>query len=401
MKLLAQHGHGDGDRIIEGMRRGLLDGAILSPRDATVARLGETLANIRGEKDDSVRLFDPQYYAVMVATDPLARLGRLESEYSAYFQARRRSQLLSESRVVADIDRVLGFQRDLDVTALIAPNVMIPASFDSTESAISMDFIRNTKARAEELGDSRPVYATLAVGRDALLDREQLERFVEDLMVMEGRPDGFYVLIGVNNAGARADTYHADVIAGWMFINHVLAIGGYEVINGYSDLISPLLGIVGGSAGATGWWSNLRAFSMNRFVPAVTGGRRPVPLYLSIPLLNRIRYTELDVLRSEFPVLNGLSTDAEYPEEGSEPTGMGEILQSWESIKALCDSTEATDLGEGLGRFRGTLEAASGLYDSIQVGPYPLERNSDPKHIEALAEALRVFCGLAEIEVPE
>ena len=104
---------------------------------------------------------------------------------------------------------------------------------------------------------------------------------MNDVTLLNSPPDGFYLLVGARSIEARTDLYHADVIANWMLLNYSLKINGYQIINGYSDLISPFLGAVGGDIGCTGWWSNLRIFSMDRFAPEATGGRLPVQRYLS------------------------------------------------------------------------------------------------------------------------
>ena len=54
---------------------------------------------------------------------------------------------------------------------------------------------------------------------------------------LDDRPAGFYLLVAVNSVDARAEIYHADVIASWMFLNHVLRLNGYETMNGYSDIL--------------------------------------------------------------------------------------------------------------------------------------------------------------------
>ena len=108
-------------------------------------------------------------------------------------------------------------------------------------------------------------------------------------------------------------------------------------MNGYSDMFSPLLGATGADAGCTGWFSNLRTFSLGRFGPSSGGGRLPILRYSSKKLINRITFSELDSLRTRFPqVLNGLKTDELFDHEvGSEPQRNQEVLQSWEAIRAL------------------------------------------------------------------
>ena len=117
------------------------------------------------------------------------------------------------------------------------------------------------------------------------MDKQELVEFINEITLLEDPPDGFYVLISARNTEARSDIYNADVIAAWMFINHTLAVNGFKVINGYSDLLTPFLGVAGGAAGALGWWSNLKVFSLDRFAPSAGGGRLPIQRYLSLALL--------------------------------------------------------------------------------------------------------------------
>ena len=407
MKFYAQNGHGNGEKISEGLSRGIIDGVIFSPKNITRARLLNTIDQLRTTRAGGDMLFDPQFYATIPAVDPAASLGTLLNETSEgrdypYFEPRRRSQLLSERQLFADMDATLRFQTDLPLTGIIAPNILVPRSFDSAEAAISMDFIRNTQSRYAALKDKRPVYATLAIAREALLDKEELLRFLNDLTMLEDRPDGFYLLLGVNSSEARSEVYHADVIAGWMYINHVLKLNGFRVINGYSDILTPFLGAVGADAGATGWWSNLRAFSMDRFAPPMGGGRLPVERYLSCGLLNRITFYELDQLREFVPgVLNGLSTDDIYPEHSSQPQRNQEVLQSWEAIKALNTRLPHRNILTALKNCQKAVDDARRLYSHIDMAlPQPLDPRSNEQHLDPLEEGIKLFAALAEIDLP-
>jgi hypothetical protein len=401
MKILGQHGHGAGDKIEEGLRRRLIDGVIYSPKDVSLARLRQNLENHREEFPDADLLFDPQYYATTLAVDPNSRVGKLGEDYTAYFAPRRRIQLLSEEQVRRDIENVCRFEIDLPVTAIIAPNLLISRSFDSAEAAIAMDFFRNTTAGARAAGADRPVYATLAVMRDTLLNRDELLSFLNELTVVENPPDGFYVLIATNSPEARTEIYHADVVAGWMLINYTLAMNGFAVVNGYSDLLTPFLGAAKATAGATGWWSNLRTFSLDRFRPPVGGGRLPVERYLSCSLLNRIAFYELDTLRAAAPeVLNGLPTDNLYPESGGfQPQRNQEIFQSWDAIKELNNRLVTDDQREALRRCRNAVALAEEIYGEIGLRvPFPLDPKSDDAHLAALSSGLDEFERLAELD---
>ncbi len=403
MKLYAQHGHGDRSKTGEGLNLGLIDGVIYGPKDIAEGKLRATIEQIREKHKKADVLVDPQFYASVAAVDAASSLGNLgDDDGYSYFHARRRSQLLSASTLRGDLDAVLGFQHDLRVTKVIAPNIVVPRSFDSAESAIAMDFISNTRSAWERVGDQRPVYATLAISRDALVQREELLRFLGDLTMLDNRPDGFYVLVAVNKAEARAELFHADVIAGWMLVNHVLKLNGYQIINGYSDILTPFLGAVGADAGATGWWSNLRAFSMDRFAPPSGGGRLPVERYLSCGLLNRILYYELSALRSVMPgVLNVLPLDSLYPDvAASQPARPQEVLQTWEAIRSLIGDLVRSDVVASLSACLDALDSAQGLYDNIGVRGVALDTKSNDEHIEPLQEGVRLFANLAEVRLP-
>ena len=404
MKLFAQHGAQAGEKITEGLTQGLLDGAVFSPRDIALDTLRTKLDAMATNFPTAERLFDPQYYAVFLADNQDARLGYLADDYSVYLQQRRRGQLEREAKVRDDVRAALDFQKSLAVTSLIAPGILIPRSLNSVETVIAKNFIRAAGEEFAGLNDARKVFATLAISREALVDKQELIEFVNEITALETPPHGFYLLVAARNTEARSDIYHADVIAGWMFLNHVLKLNGFEVINGYSDILTPFLGAAGGTAGCFGWWSNLRAFSIDRFAPSSGMARLPIQRYLSVGLLNRITYFELDALREIVPgVLNALPLDRLYPitengeARGSEPKRAEEVLQSWEAVKVLNQKLVQTDSENSLRQCLQAIGQAKRLYDSI---PLPMDSKSNKDHLEPLREGIDLFARLAEIEPP-
>jgi hypothetical protein len=400
MKLFAQHGAQAGEKVTEGLSQGLLDGVVFSPRDIGIDALRSKLTEIAENWPSAERLFDPQYYAVFLADNQEARLGNLVDDYSVYLQQRRRGQLEREANVRKDVRATLEFQQPLGVTAFIAPGILIPRSLNSVETVIAKNFIRAAAEEHAELNDPRKVFATLAVSREALVDKQELIEFVNEITALEMPPHGFYLLVAARNTDARSDIYHADVIAGWMFLNHVLKLNGFEVINGYSDILTPFLGAAGGAAGCLGWWSNLRAFSMARFSPSEGGGRLPIQRYLSVGLLNRITYFELNAVRSlRLPgILNGLPLDELYPaDDGSSPERAKEVLQSWEAVRELNRQLVPSDSNESLRRCAKAVTKAGQIYDII---PLPLDGKSNREHLESLREGMQLYARLAEINPP-
>lgn len=398
MKLLAQHGALCGERIDEGIKRKIIDGAIFSPRDISEANLKAALDRISKANPKADRLLDPQLYACFLASRGDSRLGKLTEEYQQYFRVRSRSQLEREQAVNEDLSRCLKFQTEIDVTAVIAPNILIPRSFNSIEAVISKNFIRNARSQYAKLKSKKPLLATLAISRNAVTDKQELQEFLNELTMMEEPPDGFYLIVAASGSDARTEIFNADTLAAIMLINQSLSVNGFQVVNGFSDLTTPIVGIAGATAGATGWFSNLRTFSMARFSPA-DGGRLPIQRYLSVNLMNRITFVELDALRDRLPgVLNKLPTDAIYEKaKGSEPARNQEVLQSWEAIKALnaklCTGNLQNDL-------QGALDAVKKAQDLYARVPIALDVKSNGDHIEALDEGIRLFADLAEIKLP-
>lgn len=401
MKLFAQHGFNKGQKLKQGFERGLLDGVIFSPKDIALDDLTTCLDEIAEKWPQADRLFDPQLYASLLANTPGARCGTLLRDYGTYFGPRRRSQLEQETRVVADLEAAIRFQASLNVTGIIAPNIIIPRSLDSIEAAISKDFLRNVRGVTSKVKSDLACFATLALSHEALRKHDELVEFLSDITVMDEPPDGFYILVASNGAGdARYDVFHPDSVAGWMLVNHALTLNGFRVINGYSDVMTPFLGAAGAEAGATGWWSNLRSFSLDRFGPENGGGRLPIPRYLSCALLNRITFYELENLRRLVPaVLNKLETDALYDsdEHGSEPERNQEVLQTWDAIKKLNKRIAKASAEDALPVANRAVDAADDTYDVIEANAIRLDQKSDRSHLEPLREGLAKFAQLAEL----
>jgi hypothetical protein len=234
----------------------------------------------------------------------------------------------------------------------------------------------------------RPVYGSLVVCREALQDRREFEEFTNDITLMEEPPDGIYLIVAGRSTEARLDFFHTDVVANWMLLNLALSTNGLPVVNGYSDILAPFLGSAGAFAGASGWFSNLRMFSMDRFSPA-TGGRAPIIRYLSTVLLNRLMYTEKEAVTKLVPeVVNGLPHDDDY---SPEPDRQSEALQSWEALRALNSALVDSSPKAGVAKCRKAVEAAAAAYARIGASGISLDKKSRGDHLDALRDGLDQF----------
>lgn len=399
MKLYSQHGFADGEKCFAGLEQGYIDGIIYSPRDIGLDNLQKRLARLQKDFPKVDRLFDPQVYATFIAMQPDSRIGSLIDDYaqpSGYFLPRKRPHFESEKNIIAQLKSAFDFQSRLPLSAVIAPNIYISSSCDSIEAGISKQFIRLTKEIATNAGVKRPVYATLALSRNSLLNTQQLNEFLSDITVMDTPPDGFYILIGASKPDVRVEIYDREVIAAWMLINRTFAENGFAVINGYSDLVTPFLGIAGSAAGATGWWSNLRTFSLDRFGPPSGGGSLPIVRYLSNKLLGRITHFELQQLRDAMPdIMNGLPSDAFYPDD-DEPERSNEVLQTWDTLHNLNTLMIKSDIRTNLGQAKTIIRTALDFRATIR-SIMSLQTKSDGSHLEEIQQGISLFEKHAEL----
>jgi hypothetical protein len=400
MKLYAQQGSMEGEKITSGLRSKVIDGVIVSPRDIRIDNMKTKIVEYRTIDARTELYFDPQLYAAFSPVGDGNKLGYLLEDYSEYFKPYRRTQLTKESSITELLTRSINFQKGItELSAIISPNIIIPRSLDSIETVISMNFIRLAKDISTQLSVKKPLYVTLAISREALFKEAEIIEFVNELTALDRPPDGFYLLIGARSQDARSEIFNADVISIWMYLNYALSLNGFSVINGYSDLMSPFLSAALGAGAATGWWSNLRNFSIERFEPAAGKGRLPIPRYLSCALLNRITFSELDLIRTMPQILNGLPTDSDYP-VGGEPMRSKEVLQSWESLKKLITEVneDTNSPAEAVEKCKSMIEKAIVLYERITVR-YNLDQKSNEDHLPALQEGIGLFKKLAEFDL--
>ncbi len=394
MKLYAQHGYGAGNKISEGINRDFIDGIIFSPRDIKRDKLRKKLKQYSGMGIDL--LFDPQFYVSLFDEEPDLKKRHLDTWN--YYQGYKRNQLELTEGIDNVLDRYFKSISSLKTSSIIAPNIYLSESFNSAESVISKNFIRRTKTIYNQKKDDREVYASLIIDWQAFLKKDAFEQFLDDLTLINDKPDGIYLVIGSQSLNPQEEFYISEVISGWMKLNYVLSLNGYKVINGFSDILTPLLGSVGAFAGATGWWSNLRYFKMERFIPSRSGGRMPIVRYLSTLLYNRIKFDELNAVSTIIPsIKNNLTCDTYYdPEPDSREE---EMLQSWEAIKFLnnifSDPTKTT--GQNLETVLKHIKSAVSTYNSLKIKNIRLENKSSGDHLPNIKNAITDFKEWAEL----
>ena len=392
MKIYAQHGFGEGDKIKKGLEEKLISGVIFSPRDINPEKLEQKLDEYNVREGIEL-ILDPQYYTCLIGSNPNVNIGKLE-QYP-YFKFETKSKLEEEKNINTILKSSIEFQDRLPLTSIVSPNILISHSFDSREAVIAKNFIRLSKNNYTPKDKNKPLICTLVVAKEALTNLNELQEFLNEITILDNPPDGFYILIAFRSGESRAELFNSDTLAAWMLINHSLKINGFKVINGYSDLISPILSCTGADAGGTGWWSNLRIFSIDKFMPVSSGGRLPIQRYLSRNLLNRITFYEFDALRELVPdIINGKETDKYYI--NGEPDRSIEILQTWDVLNSICNELSNETLFQNISNLQKIIDRAFSTYSKI-TSLVQLDPKSNSDHLEPLNYAISKFKSLAEI----
>jgi len=398
MKIFAQDGFGPGDKIEEGLKAKVIEGAVLSARYRHPEKFTDKTDGLLPHAGEL--LLDPEFYAMTMIGKTNAKLGSLE-EWN-YFEAPRRSALITGTEIEPVITKALQDQLKFDhLSSLIAPNIYVEGA-DTIDAGIALNFIGKSKQAAKKLGiRGKPVFASLVLDRDVLTSGAAFNDLLNALTALSSPPDGFYVLIGsgsVDEEGRRirSDIYHDHVIAGWMLINYILSINGFKVINGCSDLLSPLLGICGAYAGASGWATSLRQFTMGRYVkPPTQGGSAPLIRYVSNPLLARIKQTDYDNYLSVLPFIrNKLSSDTYYKEE---TTKSEEALQTWEALTQLCANCVKGNIETDLSAFEERLKKADKYWNMLAEAGLTAGVEAQRDRLEAMQDAIILFREWAEL----
>lgn len=389
MKLLAQVGYGRGNKVDQGLQMNLIDGFILSPKDETPDRARALFALAGENHAQSYRLLDPQLYIMSIAPSERLNPGRL-LDYEFYpTRLPRRRELFDEKRIAGILKPCLAYQREIGTSAIIAPNVLVQRSLDSMWGAIARNFIRISGQIAQQNSERLPILATLALDSNAMAQRREIEELLTELTGSDAPPNGFYVIVSFPEIELK-NCLTSDIFANWLYLVFSLKVNGFEVVVGYSDFLTPFFGIAGARAGASGWWENLRKFSIGRFLQDDGVRRQPLLRYSSPRLLNRILVNEMFSSRME----SELKSEPDYLREYKSETGVTpteQVLQHWAAIRNVIKETSSEDIESGIDAGLSVLERANSAYARLRDRLTSLDPKSDEGILSVLQDGLRTF----------
>lgn len=397
MKIFAQHGFQKSDKLTRGVSEGVLDGVIFSPRYVSPLDIGKEIQELRDINKNVDIYIDPEFYAIHHYDTLNKQLGKLTDW--EYFTPQPRRLLRKAETVGKILSETYEVINKFKPTCHISPNIYIPKSFDSVEAVISLNFIEQSKQIAKKCKIKGEVYSTLAIDVKALQDFNELKEFLNEMTVLDNPPDGYYILVGRGVVTESVDLINSEiidarVIAGWMFLNYTLKLNNFKIINGYSDILSVFLGAVGGDAGATGWWSKLRSFSLGNYVRSDRFGRRPNTKYLSKNLFNRISLPERENFsRIIQDVINNSAYEKNYNQ--GDPGSTVESLQNWEAIKSLNDGIILGEVEDNIKKLSQSVIGAVKKYASLSNLVEGIENINE--YLDTLKNSIEKFKEIAEL----
>lgn len=388
MTVLAQHGFGKSNKIETALTEGHVTGAILSPRHEEPDRLASYVTQLRANHSGAELLIDPQFHLAALGS---VKEGKLP-DYEYYRPGLSRRDFIRHADLERYARQTLGFQSTMPLSAVIGPSVMF-GDFRDPWSQIALGLGEETIVAHENLGIELPLLIPLVFNETALLHRDALNEFLDVVSVWDVA--GFYIVI------EREDTKYPalfgdDMLTGLMYIAYVLGtLNEFRVVFGYLDLESVLVSALGATAGGTGWYNNLRQFSVPWAEPGIR--RQPRPRYTSGPLLASILVvpelvTTVD-LRLAASVASNTSRDTDIlADPANADWALAEsCLHHWEALAALHAAISGDRLGSNLDELTRRMSAARGAYGVLTSAGVSFEMRSGPQRIEGWQRAVEAF----------
>ena len=396
MKIFAQHGYGDATakKTLTAMQKNFIDGVIFSPRDIKDKVLDEVKGHFLST--NKIFLFDPQVY---VSTCPIAPDWRLKNLINYhYFCKHDEKEFSRERNIEACINEVIDYELNKGFTTLLAPNIFIKSSFDSTSAGKAANFIAiSGEIWQQKRHEKQQLFATMAVSIEALDSLPEIKKFISEILNQEPKVNGIYIVVNFNCKTGEDVFFSAKQLTNLLYLIYVLQNAEFNVIIGYADIYIPLFAMVGAYGGATGLFSSQKRFSLSTFQPTVRkGGGKRAHRYLSSKLQLRLKITDLNILRSFFSdieVMNGFSqTDILYRKDSPElEDPANESLQTWETLQYLSNQFLTNDISSNISNMSARLDNSIALIKKYN------QRLEDPLNFSILENMKQAIINLKEL----
>lgn len=389
MGLLAQHGYGKANKIDRALDSNDISGVILSPKAESLDKLIALSSDLHGRYPNSKIYFDPQFYICGMQGDVTA--GKLV-EYPYYSAGLTRANLSVPANLHSYAEKVITTQRRLSLSDFFSPSITFD-DFDGRESqtAISLAYESAALTSAES-----ELYISLCIHENAFRNKASMEDFLNVISLLDVK--GFYIIIARSNNIGKPTAINSNVLSNIMWFLYTLsALNGFELIVGYSDILSLPMAAASSAHFACGWYNNLKAFSEINFRPS-SGGRRPRKRYTSgilmssllllpeIETLNRMNL--LTQIESESPynsIVRPSLNDAAWTDEVS-------CLHNWHVLGSLLSEIERQgSYANRLNFVTRKIVSASEIYRTINERGFQLDAKSGGSHLNMWLAAISDF----------
>jgi hypothetical protein len=368
MTVYAQAGYGKSDKIIRGLTDGSINGVIWSPKDEFPHSMYVDIHGYTTRFPNSIMLFDPQFYTTVLA----GTKDRCLKHYP-YWRTLTRSYFSNPANLSTSVQDTLDYQLTLNVDRLLSPTIEID-SFGSPDCNISLSLANESIRYHQELSSTNlalpPLLISLIISEACLSSPSNFDSFLDDISIMPSV--GFYLIVHRDDSQYQA-RFDPNALENLLYLVYVLAeINSYEVICGYSDFAGALLCAVGAKAIGTGWFSNLRQFTMDRFLPS-TQRRQARRRYSSQPLMNSILLDEMDTINRQGQlqsILSGTIYDARFNTVPNPSDASWEIdestLHHWLVLQGLITSATGGTVQNNLNICIGMISNAQAIYNNLR-----------------------------------
>jgi hypothetical protein len=389
MKLYAQHGYAKGDKLNRAFESDLLDGVILGPNNERPESLRDCIEQLSQLASKPDILVDPQFYVSLLKNPKEGNLPLYESYYESNVTLRD----LTPKRIEKVVRNVLDFQRELEVTKLLSPTIILDSL--SSRSAAIADFMAQASMEYHAgFKSPQPLLLSFVFNEMALSSQDQVNEFLD--MVSLYSASGFYLVVA-RQLGSYQQTFDPERMAAWLLILYSLgARNKFDLICGYTDFLGFPASAVGVSAISTGWFNSLRQFGVNRFLPS-SGGRPPKERYSSGPLLNSIFLQELDSCFDAdkiADVLTGTRYDRNFrtdrPSADDWPPERS-TLHHWSTLRKLFRKTSEGKVRERIEIVEENIENAQSVYRELRRRNVQFDPSTNGAHLTEWADAIKAF----------
>jgi hypothetical protein len=395
MKLYAQHGYAKSDKMDRALEAEALDGVIFGPNNEKPESLRDCVRKFAQLKPSPDILIDPQLYVSLL---PSPKEGNLPL-YDEYYSSNLTTRDLTPRRIDEIVRKVLDFQRNLPVTRLVSPTIILE-SFTNRSAQIAQFLAQASMDYHAGLKSARPLMLSFVFNETALSSQDQVNEFLDTVSLYEAA--GFYLVVA-RPVGQYQQIFEWERMACWMLILYSLGIRNrFEVVCGYTDFPGFLASAVGASAAATGWFNSLRQFDVKRFSPS-TGGRPPKERYSSAPLLSSIFLQELDNCYDADmieDVLTGTDYDQIFQEDRPSaydwPPDVS-TLHHWATLKMLFRLTKGGNIKDRIQIVEKAIASAEILYGKLGRKGVQFDPTTGPSNLREWGQALATFRALARL----